>query len=550
MIRRIGALAVVVVAASALVASPAVAQDVEVSDAPASTVRIQARKVESGKVEFGLQLEGDRQWLPRARLFPYPTADVGQWLFASPYTMSDGTTVRIQARLLANGKLEFGLQLNGEQVWLPRARLFPYATAQVGRWLLSSAYTAGDPATATTPAATGPGNPPSAPSNLSVAAVVCNEGRNPHSIRLSWDAPSDTGNSPVTAYSVARLRVPQPDRDDYDGGFVDWVSSWVRAAPSISDPGVDRTVSGRSFIDGQVFLGELYEWSIRAINGAGQSPPVKVRASYLTDYVHYRPGSRAVFRSHCDEQAEPLPGASPPGAPRDLVAEWRNDGPFREGIYLTWSSPADDGGDRVTSYFVFGPYLASSRAQFNMYYSVERGLQEAYLGISGHDWTWHYPDNWSGDPTETEQVLTAEDVWEPSRTYLFGVAAINSHGQGAPATVSVVADGPGKPRNLRVRMVCDSQGNPRQITVHWEAPASDRGSPVTGYSVDVYAVPEGLGWSRTVSTTTWDLWEVSKWWDSWIPEAEELLLAVRARNADGLSGRAALRVDMDSLACS
>ncbi len=550
MIRRIGALVAVVIAASALVAPPAVAQDADASDAPATTVRIQARKVESGKVEFGLQLDGDSEWLPRARLFPYPTAEVGRWLFSSPYTMSDGTTVRIQARLLANGKLEFGLQLNDNQAWLPRARLFPYATTQVGRWLLSSAYTTGDPATATTPATNGSGKPPSTPRNLKVAAVVCDLGANPHSIRLSWDPPSSTGSSTITGYAVSRLRVPQPDRDDHPGGFVDWVSSWVRAAPSIADPGVDRTVTGQSFIDDQVFLSELYEWSVRAISDAGQSPPAKVRASYLTDYSHYRPGSATVFRTHCDDWTEPLPAASPPGAPRNLTAEWRNDGPFGEGIYLTWSPPSDDGGDRITSYFVFGPYLASSRAQFNRYYSVERGLQEAYVGISGHDWTWHYPDNWSGDPTEVEWVLTTEDVWEPGRTYLFGVEAINSHGQGEPATVSVVADGPGKPRNLRIRMLCNSRGSPRQMRVHWQAPASDRGSAISGYAVDVLAEPEGLGSGGTVSTTTWELWEVTESWKSWIPEAEELLLTVRARNANGLSGRAALRVDLDSLACS
>ena len=114
MVRRICVLAVVVIAASALATVPTMAQDAEASDGPATTVRIQARKVESGKVEFGLQLDGDGEWLPRAPLFPYRTADVGQWLFASPYIMSDGTSVRIQVRLLANGRLEFGLQLDGD----------------------------------------------------------------------------------------------------------------------------------------------------------------------------------------------------------------------------------------------------------------------------------------------------------------------------------------------------------------------------------------------------------------------------------------------------
>ena len=169
MIRRIGALAVVVIAASTLAAVPAMAQEAEASDAPATAVRIQARKVESGKVEFGLQLDGDREWLPRARLFPYRTANVGQWLFASPYTMSDDTRVRIQARLLANGKLEFGLQVDGDQVWLPRSRFFPYETVEVGRWLFASPYSLLDEI----------GGPASAPRNLRVTAVVCDVAQGP-----------------------------------------------------------------------------------------------------------------------------------------------------------------------------------------------------------------------------------------------------------------------------------------------------------------------------------------------------------------------------------
>ena len=144
MVRRLGGLVVVVIAASVLAAAPAAGQETDTSGAGASAVRIQARLVASGKVEFGLQLDGDRTWLPRARLFPYATAEVGRWLFASPYTLGDGTVARIEARLVASGKVEFGLQLDGDRTWLPQERLFPYATAEVGRWLFASPYTLGD----------------------------------------------------------------------------------------------------------------------------------------------------------------------------------------------------------------------------------------------------------------------------------------------------------------------------------------------------------------------------------------------------------------------
>ena len=59
--------------------------------------------------------------------------------------VSDSADVRIVARRLSDGKIEFGLeQRRGDDTWgarrLPRSRLFP-ATAAVGNWLVSSPIT-------------------------------------------------------------------------------------------------------------------------------------------------------------------------------------------------------------------------------------------------------------------------------------------------------------------------------------------------------------------------------------------------------------------------
>ena len=55
------------------------------------------------------------------------------------------TEVRVTARLLENGKVEFGLQQREGGGWgeiiLPRVNKFPYATATVDRWLYSSRVT-------------------------------------------------------------------------------------------------------------------------------------------------------------------------------------------------------------------------------------------------------------------------------------------------------------------------------------------------------------------------------------------------------------------------
>ena len=124
------------------------AQSASESASAASSVRITARKLANGNIEFGLRLAGGEQWVPRARFFPYATVDVGRWLRASPYGMSDGVDVRIRARKLDNGKVEFALQVGANRQWLPSSRFFPYNTASVGQWLFASWYTVGD---ATTP---------------------------------------------------------------------------------------------------------------------------------------------------------------------------------------------------------------------------------------------------------------------------------------------------------------------------------------------------------------------------------------------------------------
>ena len=153
------AAALLCVLGATVVASPAVAQD---SGADAVEVRITARKLANGKVEFGLQQrQGDDAWgdrqLPDVRLFP-TTAGVDRWLVSSSLAVGDAE-VRITARKLANGKVEFGLQQRqGDDAWgdrqLPEVRLFP-TTAAVGRWLVSSSLSISieEPTTTTTTAA-------------------------------------------------------------------------------------------------------------------------------------------------------------------------------------------------------------------------------------------------------------------------------------------------------------------------------------------------------------------------------------------------------------
>ena len=142
----VAAAALVAILGGAVVSSPVAAQDTTAT--ADAEVRIVARELDSGRVEFGLQQRqtdntwGDRQ-LPRVRFFP-PTATVGRWLVSSPLDLPVGE-VRIVARKLDSGRIEFGLQRRRtDNTWgdrqLPRVRFFP-PTARIDRWLASSPLT-------------------------------------------------------------------------------------------------------------------------------------------------------------------------------------------------------------------------------------------------------------------------------------------------------------------------------------------------------------------------------------------------------------------------
>ena len=62
---------------------------------------------------------------------------VGATGFALSQTLTSTSDVRIVAQKLEDGRIEFGLEQDGERI-LPRTRFFP-ASAQVGKWLKSSA---------------------------------------------------------------------------------------------------------------------------------------------------------------------------------------------------------------------------------------------------------------------------------------------------------------------------------------------------------------------------------------------------------------------------
>ena len=99
--------------------------------------RIVARRIADGRVEFGWQPEGsDERVLPSSRYFP-TNARVDRWLNSSPVEVNGVEVGRINARLRADGRIEFAFTpTDGERI-LPPGRYFP-TSAAIDVWLRST----------------------------------------------------------------------------------------------------------------------------------------------------------------------------------------------------------------------------------------------------------------------------------------------------------------------------------------------------------------------------------------------------------------------------
>jgi len=149
---------------SAAAAQESAAQEaVPLDEGPFQQVHVEARRLEDGRTEFALRPhDPDGFWddpiLPDRRFFPVD-APTDRWLVSRPITLrlapeqpgqpEARVWVRITARHLADGRIDFGVQRRSEggrwsERLLPARRFFP-TTAGVGRWLVSSPVTVAAP---------------------------------------------------------------------------------------------------------------------------------------------------------------------------------------------------------------------------------------------------------------------------------------------------------------------------------------------------------------------------------------------------------------------
>ncbi len=150
-----------------------------------------------------------------------------------------------------------------------------------------------------------------------------------------------------------------------------------------------------------------------------------------------------------------------PGAPEGVNVTFEAGHPR-----LTWSPPADNGSADIISYQV---YRGTSSADMTVLASLE--------GTSFDD----------AAPTL-------------GTTYLYQVSAVNAEGEGTKSEMVniTLSDIPSAPTNLTL------SGEEGHLVLDWDAPASDGGSPVTGYQVYRGTNGSAMGFLAKVDNTSYE----------------------------------------------
>ena len=176
---------------------------------------------------------------------------------------------------------------------------------------------------------------------------------------------------------------------------------------------------------------------------AGQPDPLHRNRPEQRDHVllHGDRGQRVGKGKPSNRGARPP--VAVPGAPAGLAAT-----PGDGQVTLSWTAPASDGGSPVSGY--------------NVYQGTSPGGKTGtpVNGLAGHRHQLH------GDrPDQRDHVLLQGDRGQPG-----GEGGVDE----VPAVPVTV---PGAPAGLT------ATAGDGQVTLSWAAPASDGGSPVTGYNV-------------------------------------------------------------------
>ena len=354
------------------------------------------------------------------------------------------------------------------------------------------------PWTSAVSATTSAETPPGPPRSLTATAISFS------TIELSWSAPQNPGSSPITGYRIewssTRTGVWRDLEDDtgntrttYEDTSlepnetryyrVSAINSFGTGDPSNVDgditplgvPDAPRQLTaqarGVSVIElrwtrpsssgASPVTGYQIQWSS---TGTGrwrdrEDDTGNTRTTYqdtglspnTTRHYRVRAISRAgpgAWSNVADATTDDL---TVPGAPTGLRATTPIGEEGSEQIRLSWSAPTNDGGSPITGYRI------------------------EWSSTGTLPWFFVRPG-----PTGTATTYLHTGL-APNTTRYYRVRALNAQGQGAPSTAvrgRTNAAPPGRPQNL------DALANgPNSITLDWEAPATNGGARITGYTI-------------------------------------------------------------------
>ncbi len=346
----------------------------------------------------------------------------------------------------------------------------------------------------------------------------------PDAIELEWDAPASDGGREITGYLIevsrdgggnwSNLVRNTRNTDTYyrDDGLSGGVTRYYRvsainfsgtgdpsnvASATTEEvvPGAPRSLTALARGTSAIELG----W--RAPSSGGSTPIT----GYRIEVSHTGTGGWVVLEAHTESTATTFrhddlrpnstrhyrvaainrAGTGPwsdvarattevavPGAPTDLRAIPGGVGGSNQ-ILLTWTTPTDDGGSAITGYRI--EWRSSGTSDWIILVASTGNAGTTYLH--------------AGLP--------------PGSTRFYRVSAVNSRGTGRASNVvegTTNAAPPGPPQKVRARGT-----GPNSVLLAWDAPETDGGARVTGYSIRMLG-PNDNSWiiirPNTGTTTT------------------------------------------------
>ena len=352
-------------------------------------------------------------------------------------------------------------------------------------------------ASARTPNAGAPG----APRNLSAVAS------GGHRIDLSWTAPASTGASAISGYEI---------EVSSDAG-----TNWVPLV-ALNNPSTTYTDTGLA-------PGTTRHYRVRAANASGTGPPSNVASATTrsagTPSVPRNLNAVAIALAGGQHQIN-LSWVAPASTGASAISGYRIEVSSNAG--QSWADLAANTGNTTTTYSHTGLAAGTTRhyrvrainasgagPPSNVANATTSGttgvpgpptnLAATADGITAIGLSWRAPSNtgtsaitgyrievssnagtsWSNLVANTGSTATTYNHTglSANTTRHYRVSAINAAGTGVPSNVASATTAavtrPGPPSNLEAEA-----GGPTEVELDWDAPASDGGSPVTGYRIE------------------------------------------------------------------